>query len=120
MEILAVFAHDDGFADQQGGQNPHTHRQRHTTIGHTPCQGLVGAFPFDQGGDGQRPCASHDHANAVSGDIGRTHHCLQIDIDGLDAIGIDNDVLRGRGKTKGHRSKGHHGQVLRRVGQAHP
>ena len=81
---------------------------------------LIGTFGFKQSGNGQGPGTSDDHANAITADIGRAHHRLKVGIGGLDAIGVNNNVLGGRGKTKGNRGKGHHGQVFCRVGQSHP
>ena len=51
--------------------------------------------------------ACHDHADAISRDIGRCHEGLHIALNGLDPVSIDDNILGCRGETEQHCGKRH-------------
>ena len=106
--------------DQQAGHEARKDEEGERDIGRGP-SGLVvfdvaGAQPF-----GQKQCAGarQQHGDAVAGHVARRQRGLQFVLGDFQPIGIDGDVLSGRGESHRHGKCDQHRQVLLRVAQGH-
>ena len=98
------------FCHHQRGDHAHQHEAAHDEIGGIP--GIVSRN--DQG-----TAPGQDHSQPVAQLVGRRHGALQIIGHGLNAPGIDTDVLRGRREGDQQGSQYQQGQLCPRVVAGH-
>ena len=96
--------------DNQGGDDAHAHQPGH---------GVVGAVPGVVAGDVESPGAGHQHGGAVAEDVGGGHGALEGLVGGIDAVGVDADVLGGGAERHQQRQLGEALQVAHRLHQRH-
>ena len=112
------------FAHPQSRGQTNRHHGRHHPISIAPCIVQImrlGRTPVFR--QQQAACTRRNQPQPVAHGVGGRHYRLHgmVVRRNFNAVGIDNDVLRGRRKTEQHRRHGHGRQLLRilRVDAAH-
>ena len=108
------------FAYQQRGQHADPHAGRHHQIGKAPRPVFVGGVgQVHRRGQPQHAGRGGDHGDAVAALVGGRHRALQPLFHRLDAVGVERDVLGGRGEGHRQRAPGHAFECLGRIGAGH-
>jgi len=112
------------FSNAQSGDHPDRHDRGHGQIGHLPGLKTI-KLPggAKQGGQIERAGPGNQHADTVAGDITGGQQGLHGGTGAFDAIGINDNILSGRGKAEQNRGQGHHYHVAitkHRICTGHP
>ena len=99
-----------GFAHNQNRQGTDPHQGRHHLVRHLPGP----EFRQIQGAG-----TGHQQSQPVTENIGRRQSRLQPFAGNLDAVGINSDILGGRGKGHQQPAQGHHLRCHRGIHMGH-
>ncbi|MNF63097.1 hypothetical protein D3C84_447900 [compost metagenome] len=108
------------FAHQQAGHQRRDHQQAKEDVGTGPGRVFVietgGAEAF---GKEQGACGGQQGSNPIAGHVAGGQCSLVGVVDDFQAVGVDGNVLGGRGKGHHHGNRDQPGQVFLRVAEAH-
>ena len=107
-------------AREEHRDDTHPDQARHAQVRREPGPVLVGRLVrIEHRRNPQRPRGSSDHRRAIADLIRRRHRRLARHVGGLDAKGIEGNVLRRGGKSHQQCKADQARQILQRIGKRH-